>query len=59
MGWSRATRGGADKRSGQGEPIKGVCLRLEVRGTALKAVNITIVAGRFEPFAWTFDARAV
>jgi hypothetical protein len=36
----------------------GTGLRLEVRGTALKAVNILTVPGRFEPYAWTIDARA-
>jgi hypothetical protein len=32
-------------------------LRFEVRGTALKAVTILTVPGRFEPYAWTVDAR--
>ena len=34
-----------------------VGLRFEVRGTALKNLTILNVPGRFEPYAWTVDAR--
>ena len=34
-----------------------VGLRFEIRGTALKNVTILNVPGRFEPYAWTVDAR--